>query len=91
MNTHNSFAGRLAGGWDFGLYPNPAQDKVSVVFPDRAARDITIYDLSGREVYHWTQTDGPLVVLQTDQFSRGTYCIRVSDSAGSRNKLLIIQ
>ncbi len=78
-------------GWDFGLYPNPAQNRLNVVLPDEAARDITIYDLSGRQVYHKSQAEGPLIIIQTERFSRGTYCIRVSDVVVVRNKLLIIQ
>ena len=78
-------------GWDFSLYPNPAQDKLNVVLPDDMARDITIYDLSGRQVYRRNQAVGPLVIIPTARLSRGTYCVRVSDAVLARNKLLIIQ
>jgi hypothetical protein len=78
-------------GWDFSLYPNPARDRLSAVFPDHVTRDITIYDLSGRVVYYKRQAQGPMITIPTERFSGGTYCIRVSGVDMAKHKLFIIQ
>jgi hypothetical protein len=77
--------------WDFILYPNPASDRLSAVFPDQVARDITIYDLSGRLVYQRNRAQGPVITIPLDRFSSGTYCVRVSAGDDAKHKLFIVQ
>lgn len=79
------------GVWDFGLYPNPVADQMNVVLPDDRPKNITIHDLSGRQVRYWSSGSGPLLRLPIGQLARDVYSVRVSDGAHSRVKQLIIR
>lgn len=88
--TYSDETDTLDGGWDFGLYPNPADDELNVALPDSPA-DITIYDLSGRRVSSWGSLSGPLVRLSIGQLSPGVYSVRASDGTHTKVKELIIR
>ena len=76
----------------FDMYPNPADNTVTLLFPaDEGARDITLYDLTGKRVLSLTQVTDPLVQLPTGHLGRGVYCVRVFDGGTSRTKTLILR
>jgi hypothetical protein len=78
--------------WDFLMFPNPASNEVNVLFPDnRLPREIAIYDLAGKCVYHKSASSGVLKRIPVGKFSSGAYSVRASDAAATRVKLLIIQ
>ncbi|MBL0126013.1 MAG: T9SS type A sorting domain-containing protein [Flavobacteriales bacterium] len=78
-------------GWDFIVYPNPAENEVHLRMPDDALRDIMLHDLLGRQVGVWRRMKGPVLTLPLSQLARGTYWIRATNGESSRTKKLIVQ
>jgi hypothetical protein len=79
-------------GWDFQMYPNPARDELTVVFPDDdLPREIALYDLAGKCLYRKTPSAGVIQRIPIGKFSSGAYGVRISDASSSRIKLLLIQ
>ena len=81
----------LNGGWDFGLYPNPADKVLNLIVPDDVVMDIAIYDLTGRRAKSWSSVTGPNLRLSFDGLARGAYYVRVSDGEHKKTKELIIR
>ena len=76
---------------DFNLYPNPASSELIIRFDTQSAqaRDIVLYDLSGKELMRKHQS-GQVVVLQVDGLASGMYQCMVHESGGTFVKKLII-
>ncbi|MEZ5174511.1 MAG: M1 family aminopeptidase [Bacteroidia bacterium] len=56
------------------LYPNPAGSEVTLKFPDKTARFVEIYDLSGRQYAHIPVLNkAEKILVKTDQLPAGTY------------------
>ena len=66
------------------IFPNPAQD---IVFfkTDQAVQnvDITVYDLTGRQVLSAYAADLSMYGLNCQQLSSGTYVVHVKDKQGN--------
>ena len=60
------------------VYPNPAYDRL-VINSDWAVRDVKIFDLFGKEVYHSASGSG---TVDVSQFPSGIYLITVSTDKG---------
>lgn len=71
------------------IYPNPANDKVTIQAPSRITL-ISLYDHSGRQVY-LTNVNNTVVTLQVSTFPAGLYFLRVTTLSGTINKKLVIQ
>ena len=78
-------------GWDFGLFPNPAQEEVVLQFADDLPRDVVLHDLTGRQLRQWRNVRGPLQPIAMPTLATGSYWVRVSDGVSSRTKKLIVQ
>ncbi len=77
--------------WDFSLFPNPASAAVNVMLPsDDVAKEVSIYDLSGKRISTLNSNGVTLLHITTEAFSKGVYCIRVSDQNATRMKTLVI-
>ncbi len=59
--------------------------------PDGIARDIVLFDLSGKRVYHRPSVAPLLSNISLVGMASGTYCVRVSDAIHSKMKVLVIQ
>ena len=79
------------GRWDFGLYPNPADDMLNLLLPDDAPTDIAIYDQTGRKVHSWASVIGPLITLPVGELARGACTMRVADGLHRKVKQLIVR
>lgn len=74
----NSFAKQT----EMLIYPNPAQEKVSITFHgvvDRA--ELTITDLSGR-IMHTVILEVKTPLISTEAFPEGMYLVRVKQADG---------
>lgn len=80
----------IAVGWDFGVFPNPADDILHLQLPDKKAIEIVLWDLTGRQVGTWHNLSGPLQSLPISQLARGSYWVRVSIDGDTRTKQLIV-
>jgi len=66
------------------LYPNPARDYAIVGWSEKDPMEITLYDMSGREVYRSRMQPGlPEYYLDLSGFGAGVYVVRVRMRDGS--------
>ncbi len=76
---------------DFSLYPNPASDQFSIIFPGMTKQaEIFITDISGKLIYNGVITKTGRYEVNTGQFERGLYFVQIktADFTGTR-KILI--
>ncbi|MBL0128238.1 MAG: T9SS type A sorting domain-containing protein [Flavobacteriales bacterium] len=77
-------------GWDFAIYPNPTRNELFVRLQDDLPKDITIFDLSGRQVGYWGSVTGTLQHLSVKELAMGAYWIQVSDGVHSKIRKLLV-
>ena len=72
------------------IYPNPANEVLTVNLKGNQSSKITIMDLSGREIFS-QQTDGTsLVTINIEAFAKGTYLLNtVSDNKVWVKKIVV--
>jgi uncharacterized repeat protein (TIGR01451 family) len=72
------------------VFPNPANDKCVLSFIDNTAKEITVIDVLGNEVYRKTIASNNFT-LSTEKFAVGLYTIRITDENAARSavKLMI--
>ncbi len=75
---------------DMSLYPNPAQAVVKLTSATNASKQITVRDLSGREVMQLNDTD-TVIELNVSTLPKGVYLIEVSLEGVSATRKLIVQ
>jgi len=81
----------------FQIYPNPAEDHATIQFTLLQSSHvyIKVYEVSGKEIA--TLLDGDLeqgdhsLLLNTNQFSKGVYMVRMIGDFGIENQKLIVQ
>ncbi|MDX1476976.1 MAG: T9SS type A sorting domain-containing protein [Saprospiraceae bacterium] len=66
----------LALDADLELYPNPAGTSVTVMIPEAAHGEISVWDLSGHLMYK-VPVSGPFPSMDVSQLSEGIYIIHV--------------
>jgi hypothetical protein len=71
------------------IYPNPAKDWVTIQAPGRII-EISMADYSGRQVYHTTGNNST-ETIPTSALPAGLYFLKVTTSAGTVNKKLVIE
>ena len=81
---------------DWSVYPMPFSDKLTVKYTSEKSEDaqLYIYDLSGREVYHYTHRLLPgenLIDLANLQLAKGTYYLDFQTESVSRQAKMIAQ
>ncbi|HYV93830.1 MAG TPA: T9SS type A sorting domain-containing protein, partial [Chitinophagales bacterium] len=79
------------------IYPNPAKDHATIQFTLQQSSHvyISMYDISGKEIEtlmndHAEQGDHS-VQLNTDQFSKGIYFVKMISDFGIENVKLVVQ
>ncbi len=88
----NSFASSI------NLFPNPADNQLTIS-PDVSGgklkiENVTIYDLTGREVYtenHRTPNSNPEIIIDVSKFPKGIYVVRIQAGDFIATKKLIIK
>jgi hypothetical protein len=72
----------------FAVYPNPANQMIQIMIPEVSDESVlvTLYDVSGREVYHVQHISNGEALLQVDVsfLAEGLYTISISSNDGSR-------
>ena len=78
------------GSW--GLYPNPANDQVTISRIENAgAQKIQICDISGKLVQTLTMVKGQTMLEWDVQgFTSGVYLVKISDESGESVRKLVI-
>ena len=83
-------AGPVAHGWDFGLYPNPAQDVVYMSFTNDLPKDFEVLDMMGRPVATQNNITATIHSFPIGQLPKGIYGVRVTEGDVCKTKKLII-
>ena len=85
----------LANKQSFEIYPNPAQDQITLEFTKTSlpASNINIYDLSGKVVksYNFDEQQSSNLKLNVSDLSTGAYLVKIENSKGSAFEKLIIK
>lgn len=83
----NAIATNVGGGW-ITIYPNPANDRFSVLNVARQKQNLQLYDLAGKCVLQMEVEPGQTVT--TDALANGIYFVTVRWGSSTANKKLII-
>lgn len=80
---------------EFSVFPNPTQNKFSVVFPANAGvTAIQLFDMLGKEIPMHSgnePTSGTIMVYDLTDFAEGVYLLRVQSSSGNKTTKIIKQ
>lgn len=72
----------LASTNDFEVYPNPAVNEMTIVFPDKATTNqIELMDITGKVIFQG-ETVNRSYILQTTPIPSGIYFLRVTEKSG---------
>ena len=77
-------------GWDFHLYPNPAQDILFLRMPDETPKEIMILDISGRRMMSHANVTSTTCQLPVAQLAKRAYWVSVRASTNVKVKKIII-
>ena len=72
----------------YEIMPNPAQNKVLLIFKTKENRKITIVDLLGKVVYSETFSENQLKI-NTSNIKRGVYLLKTSENNLGYKKLIL--
>jgi len=76
---------------NFKLYPNPAQNNVTIDLPDNKMNiSIEVIDLQGRTVYNKTFIHSEDFEINTSNFSRGIYFLKITNDRSVSSKKFIL-
>lgn len=80
-------------GADFSIFPNPANQSVSIKTndPKTKIQDITLYDISGRMVYKKHQMSNDKIEINTSTFADGMYNLKINTNKGLLQQTLLIR
>ena len=73
------------------LYPNPANDEVSVNFNDGVIISYSVVDLQGREVANSSNVNAKSLTMNVANFNAGSYIVVVETSKGTAQQKLIVE
>lgn len=73
------------------VLPNPAQDRLELRSAQLRGAAITISDLSGRVVLHKTALQNDREVLDSSEWTSGTYVVVLRDAEGRRTARLFVK
>jgi hypothetical protein len=80
------------GVGEFSIFPNPAQDQVTIATKEVAAGSIMILDMSGRVVAELPMAAGSNNhVIEVSDLASGTYTVKVMNDSSTQMKQLIVQ
>lgn len=74
---------------DIKIFPQPAGDKCTVVFPDDGPWTIYIFDLSGRILYQSETIPTTRRILSLESLSNGSYLLKVTGRQCIINKMFV--
>jgi Secretion system C-terminal sorting domain len=74
------------------IYPNPTRDElfVELLTGNKAQAKVTIFDLTGR-IIHTEKTNSDVLRIDTPQYARGIYFVRVEIEGKFLTKKIVIQ
>jgi len=73
------------------LFPNPADDKVTIQLQDGLLQEVAIMDLKGSTLFTEKHTATTTLEISTDGFASGMYLVKITTDSGTAIKKLLIQ
>ena len=75
---------------NFKIYPNPVKETLNVTLPNSINSNITITDVTGKEVYN-ADRNGKSIDINTAALTKGMYFITIKNSQGTLTKKFMKQ
>ncbi|WP_223033230.1 PQQ-dependent sugar dehydrogenase [Hanstruepera marina] len=73
------------------LYPNPTESNLTVSVSTGEIKDVTIFDLQGKQIKSLTELSGKTINISTHDIARGIYMIKITNSnSNSITKKLVV-
>jgi hypothetical protein len=72
------------------IYPNPAKNKLNLVFEEDSPRIISLNDILGKEIFS-KPLENKNVTIDTDQFENGIYFLKITRNSRSTVFKVIIE
>jgi Secretion system C-terminal sorting domain len=74
------------------IYPNPTRDElfIELLTDNKAQAKVTIFDLTGR-IIHTEKTNSDVLRIDTPQYARGIYFVRVEQEGRFLTKKIVVQ
>ncbi len=78
---------------DIILYPNPAKDDATLLFtnPDNEQFNVTVYDITGRNVFSAANATGTRFEIPATKFERGVYVVELAFKDRRNSMRLVVQ
>jgi len=91
-NTNDGTSSIISYENDYGfhLYPNPFKDYINIVLDNDHLSEISISDISGKEVFS-KQFSEKLIKLDLYNLSSGTYILRVKNQDMITTKKIVLE
>ena len=75
----------------FRVFPNPADDRVTLEFPDSNAATLDLVDVTGRTVWRHEVSGIAYLTLPVHRLGEGIYVLRRRTADGTQTKRLLVQ
>jgi hypothetical protein len=78
---------------DIILFPNPAKDDATLLFtnPDNEQFNVTVYDITGRNVFSAANVTGTRFEIPATKFERGVYVVELAFKDRRNSMRLVVQ
>lgn len=76
---------------DIEIFPNPASDKITIYSQNTRILEVEIYDLTGTCLYRNLIAGSNRIDLNTDNFPKGMYVLKVRDERDKISRKIVIQ
>jgi hypothetical protein len=73
------------------VFPNPAKEKITIYSQSSRILEVEIYDLTGTCLYRNLNADSNRIDLNTDNFPKGMYVLKVRDERDTISRRIVIQ
>ncbi|MCK9167334.1 MAG: C25 family cysteine peptidase [Bacteroidales bacterium] len=82
-----------ANNVNFEVYPNPANDRINIVFHtnNKTPLEISMHNLSGKKAFSNTYSGGMHCAVDVSEFQPGLYLLTVATKDGISKRKIIIQ
>ncbi|MDL2242123.1 T9SS type A sorting domain-containing protein [Bacteroidales bacterium OttesenSCG-928-K03] len=68
---------------DLSIYPNPSNDLLCVEFSDYQIKDITIFDITGKEIQTINNVNSNITNVNITNLAKGIYNLRINTACGN--------
>jgi len=74
----------------FVVYPNPANDQLTIAFNDSEKKDIQLFDVTGKLVFSNLNSDAKEKTIDISQLPSSIYFLKVETASGSYSKKIVV-